>query len=447
MKFIYFMVKTDFRWDILIKDAKISEKKLGVSSEYSRSKYDNPTKRKEFKNEYFNGYKVKRDYYTGETVHFSSKAAKAKYGAKNYTKHSADVDHIIPQKKVYDSLRNNPFLSDCDVNRIANDSSNYRMTTSKFNRQKRDSSNLKMAFDNEADFSLSARGKMMFDHTKANHVYRVNVTKTTLTNASNEFIEGARCGVQDAIIPLVVSSVNYMILVANDEKELDEAVKELSKLTGTVALTGGATKVLTTGTQRLILSSGNQVFKKIMDSNQVTQIVAASLLVKDTIFQLINGDIDDQEFLEQVGKQGAMMIAGTVGAAAGSLLIPIPVVGSMVGSIITSIVCGEVFNTLKSLKEHEKKADAVTKLASEALAEMERQRKKLEQIIETELKAFDESITKGFYQLSEALKINDMELFANGLNTILSNFDRTVLFENLQEFNDFFDNDELELVL
>ena len=84
-----------------------SNEKLGVCQEYDRTKYDNVYKRKKFKEEHFGDNKTSKDYITGETLHIDTNASKNKYGKKHYSKHTADTDHIVPEKIVHEKLKNN----------------------------------------------------------------------------------------------------------------------------------------------------------------------------------------------------------------------------------------------------------------------------------------------------------------------------------------------------
>lgn len=420
---------------------------LGVSQEYIRNTYDDVSKRNKFKKEYFGDKKTQKDYYTGKTVHSSSNSAKEKYGKNKYTNHSTDVDHIIPVKKVHESLKKNPFLNDEDIKRIANDESNYRMTTSKLNRQKRDNSNLKVAFNSDIDVPLEGRAKMVVDQVKAETKVTINATTATVKNASIEFSDGAINSVQASAVPLMVEGVNNLIKVANGDKEFSEAVKDMGKLTGEVALTGGAMKVVTTGATNLMKNSSTQLLSDIANSNQVTQIITVALILKDSTIKFINGEISGSEFFEEIGKKGVELVAGSIGAFVGQMLIPIPVLGAMIGSMITSIACGELFKSIKSLKDHEKKVDSIERLAASALSEMRNQREILKGIVEKELKVFDDSVSSGFNKIYDSMISNNMEGFAEGLDTILSVFNETVMFKTREEFDDFFNDENAILTL
>lgn len=424
------------------------ENTLGVSQEYNRKNYDDVTKRNKFKKEYFGDEKVKKDCYTKKIVHYSSKSAKAKYGEKKYTCHSTDVDHIIPEKKVYENLKSNPFLRDEDVRRIANDESNYRVVSSKLNRQKRDNSNIKVAFNGSIDVDLDGKVKMIVDQVKAGTNVKANATRATVKNVSSEFSSGAINSLEDAAIPLMVEGVNNLIQVANGDKEFNEAVKDMGEVTSKVVVRGGTVKVITTGINNVIRNGSSQLVNKIVaNSNIIVKLINVALILKDSTFKFINGEISGKEFFKEIGEKGVELVASSMGAVVGQILIPIPIIGAMIGAIITSISCGEIFKSIKTLREHERKADYIEKLANIALAEMKKQREILEEIVEKELKVFDDSISNGFNQIYDSMISNDMEGFAGGLDTILSVFNETVMFKTREEFDDFFDDENAILIL
>ena len=75
------------------------------------------------------------------------------------------------------------------------------------------------------------------------------------------------------------------------------------------------------------------------------------------------------------------MLTGTIGAIAGQALIPIPVVGAAIGSMIVSTVCLDLYKSIRTLNEFQKIENSVSGLASDALTEMNRQQEILKQLI------------------------------------------------------------------
>ncbi len=118
---------------------------LGVTQEYDRKKYDDIYKRNQYKAEIYQDHKTHTDYITGNVLHKDVEAAANKYGKNNTTKHTGDVDHIVPLASVHDIAKANPFLTDNDVKEASNRCSNYRLTQSKLNRAKGGNTNFEMA--------------------------------------------------------------------------------------------------------------------------------------------------------------------------------------------------------------------------------------------------------------------------------------------------------------
>lgn len=423
---------------------------------YNRQEYDDVYKRKKFKESYFGDKKIKQDYYTGKTIHSSSKAAKSKYGQNTYTNHSSDVDHIIPAKTVYDELKKNPFLSNKDIKDIANNNKNYRVATSKYNRQKRDKSNLEVIFDKKIDLNMNGKTKVVTDHVKASSNIKLNSAIKTTTNIGQQFSKGMRNRLKDSSFNLMSKGVNDLVLVACGEKDFEEATKEMLLYSSKEVAIGGAkevykysksniqSRIINKGSNQALkaLSGANDLLRKITESNEILMLIEAGKIVAGSFIKYINGEINGEEFFNEIGQKGVELIASTAGAIIGQALIPIPVVGAVIGSMIASFASGEIFKYAKTLKDHEKNAEEVERLANSALSEMKKQRQILKDIIRDELKVFDENVNRGFDVIYSAMFSDDMEEFAEGLNIILSVVNEEVEFKTQQEFNEFFDDED-----
>lgn len=426
--------------------------KLGVSKEYNRIKFDDVSKRKAFKKEYFNDKKTKTDYITRELIHSDSKAAKSKYKERLYTKHSSDVDHIIPAKTAHYCLKENPFLSDNDVKKIINDKSNYRVTSSNLNRRKSDRSNVNIAFDKEMDLSLESRIKLLGDHTKAKTIMGLNTTICTAKNVTNEFTYGAKVSIEDATIPIVIESINNLVLVASGEKDFKEATKDIGKLTTNIAITGGTIRVFKAGLSNMGNNLGNDILKSC--SSQLTKVIGVSLILKDSLISYINSEINGEEFFKQIGEKGVNLLASSIGAIVGQTLIPVPIVGAIIGSaLISSVcseicnVCNEIYSNYKAIDGYKEKIRKINSFADQAVYEIEKQRKVVSGMIDNYFDKWDKEVTKGISEIYDSIINNNIEGLSNGLNTILNNFGKEVKFSSFEEFDDFFSDENCELNL
>lgn len=424
----------------------VANDQLGVTQKYNRNTYDNGYKKQVYKKKHFGDRKTKKDYLTGETVHSSTEAAKAKYRDKAYTKHTSDVDHINSLKKVHDTLKKNPFLTDEDIKKIANDESNYRMTMRKLNRAKQERSNLELACKKDSSLSMNTKGRLVMDQAKASSKMTLNVTKSTVKNVSKEFTDGAAGSLQGAVIPLMVEAVNNLILVANNEKDLSEASKDTAGLTAKVAITGGGLKVATTGLTNVLKNSEKEVLKKMGESNQVGKVLVVALIVKDSTVKYMNGEISGEEFFKEIGEKGVDMIAGSIGYTAGQFLIPIPVVGGLIGSMIVSLVCEDIYRTAMTINDYKIREENAKQIAMEAKAELDKQKVILKNLVEKELSYINIKSDEGVKLIYDGLMNNDANTINYGLQAFLDIIDKELAFKSDEEFEDFFMDEDSVLV-
>lgn len=441
---------------IQMKDNLKKNESLGVGQKYNRTLYDDINKRNKFKEDFFYGNRTEKDYITGETLHVNSKAAKSKYRKENYTKHIADVDHIIPEKQVHKKLKNNPYLSDEDVKEIANSKSNYRITSARLNRHKRHGSNLKVAFESKSklkkarlNLNVNSRARLIGDQVRAEISLNINATLKTVNNMANDFSTGSVNSLEASAIAIMIEGVRNLYLVANGEKEFEEAAKDMGKLTSNIAFLGGGIQVMTTGINNTLRNNGNAALQRIVNSNQVTQVISIALILKDSLVRYINGDINGEEFFREIGERGVGIVSGTIGAVIGQAVVPIPFVGAFIGAVVISTVCIGIYKTcnvfmdswksiINSFDEHKEKLSRVNYIAFQALNEMERQRNILKDMIGKQFSQWGEQFNLAFEEIYSATMNDDINGISNGLDRMLNVFGESVKFKTFEEFDEFF---------
>ncbi len=105
---------------------------------YDRKLYEDKAKLNDYKEKAFknNGNRINAtDEYTGKKNIYKEQAhPDARRNVITYKHgHQAVVDHIVPLKEVYDNLKGNYALSDEDIKNIANQDSNYALTSAMIN--------------------------------------------------------------------------------------------------------------------------------------------------------------------------------------------------------------------------------------------------------------------------------------------------------------------------
>jgi len=151
--------------------------------EFDRKKNDNVYKRNKYRDELSDGKTVK-DEYTGERIYKKHKEAE-KRNFKNKTTKTGDVDHIIPLKKIYKQVENNPMLTQSDIKEISNSTENYAFINSKLNRSKGDSLNSVVIKENST-LPEGTKQTMLAKHKKAQNNIDKDINKAVVKNLKNK---------------------------------------------------------------------------------------------------------------------------------------------------------------------------------------------------------------------------------------------------------------------
>ena len=419
-----------------------------------------------YKDAMFDGKKTTIDEYTGEKIYYGNKKDAIR---KHSVSKTSDIDHIVPidvVKRLY------PDLSPDQQRLLVNNLRNYAITNSSLNRKKGGFENheylLKQLLSGEPEDikttinmivkEIDSHAVMGFEAAEmriynAKTAISQNVTQLTsqlptgLKETGTAFADGAKNALIDSTIPLVVESVNNLIQVAKGEKEFKEAACDVGKTALEIAVTGGVNKMI-----------------DLIPEGHMKQIVNVAVIVKDSAFKYLNGEITGHEFIEEVGVKGAQMAAGIiagevgkeigliVGSAIGTTILPGigSIAGAAIGQIVGQVVCSMIVtatcglivtarDTLKHMDDYKKKESQIRRLTSNALAEMENQRNIIKNIVKTENEKWDKTVDEAFNIINSSFdsEISMSESFArvtSGLDTILSLFGKQVMFNSADEY-------------
>lgn len=455
---------------------------LGITQEYNKVNrdklWDSPEAKKSYKEALYNGKKEYVDPISGNTLLSSQTAAQNKYHKKNssgenvssaWAKYSPETDHIISLKRLHRRLKKNPFLSNADFKEIANNKNNHRVLSKALNGSKGEKSDIQIAFDIKQNFSIKGRSTLITETINAEIHMASAISAKTLQNVGNEFTSGAAVALEASAIPLMVCCVQNICQVASGEKTMQEAAKDMGELAGKIAVFGGG-RQLATDIVAAANNAGSELLKNALaKSNEITQIISITLLVKDSFIKLINSEISGTEFFEEIGEKGVELISGTIGSLVGSAamtaLLPatmaagpaalLVAAGSFVCAIVISTVCTEIYRYTAKLrkyfldidKKHKEKMACINRIANEAITEIQHQQTVLKTMITTTFKDWDKQFEFGFNNILEAAYNNNFELLSSGLNTILNVFGETVMFKTMDEFDEFFFDENAVLKL
>ncbi len=448
-----------------------------------------------YKNRRFNYKKSLKDDYTGERIFYGNSMESTNKHPLNKT---ADVDHITPisvvkkrykdltleqQRKLANNQKYNYAMTNSELNRNSRTGKNAlenheylakkvgNMTNAVINRDYSEATKVAKDLSNKSGRMLTSEVKsragmaieassMRIDNTVHNIKEAMQENGMQITSTSETVALGAKEALENSVVFLTAESVRQLCLVANGDKKLDEAVSDIGSVTIDVALTQGVNQV--------IKISNNEILLKIAGSNEIKQIINVALIVKDTAIAYINGEINEKEFISQVGQKGTVMVTGMIGGKIGGDIgviigsisgtaalpgfgtaggaIAGKIIGEVFGTIITTIACSAiitvlnatktVFNTSKHINDYKLKENQIKKIESDALNEMSNQRNKLREIFVKEYSYWDDEIQGGFdmIMVNACQQTYSIQGVTEGIDRILSIFDKKVAFNSINEW-------------
>lgn len=294
---------------------------------------------------------------------------------------------------------------------------------------------------------------------------RISTDKIKKENADN---------LDAASSKFVVLSTNAIFDVVTGEKDFDEASRAVASQTKVIVkeivIEKGKQVAIQEGkrifTDLAGKSAQNLIAKTIGRTSPALKVIAFGNMIKDNVLDYVDGKISDEQFIKEVSKKGTLFALETVGAFAGveilsasaklgatlgQSLIPIPVAGAVIGSAVTSIACQglmvaanatlELWNASK-IQIAADRRKIISKIKTDALTEMERQRTVMKEYFADEKLKWDNNIKEGFELITSGSYANNIEVIAQGLDRILQNFGRKVAFSNYEEFDEFFMDDD-----
>ena len=295
--------------------------------------------------------------------------------------------------------------------------------------------------------------------------------------SANEIKRRNADNLEAATVEIVTSSTKTIFDAATGEKSFDEAQREIfsrTKVTVKNVVIERGKQVALDEAQRLGNEFVGQALQKIplpagVNANTAVEMLVLGNKLKDNILQLLDGQITLDEYIFQVNRQClalAIKLVEKNSLKLGQGMIPIPVVGALIGSAVVSVACRGLMiaadavltkmeDGVRLAKKFTKDAwnarnnqaaadrrNVISKIKTDALAEMNRQRSVMQKCFADEKLTWDKNIQAGFELIASGTYSNDVEVIAQGLDKILQNFGSKAAFSSYEEFDDFFMDDE-----
>ncbi|MBH0273106.1 hypothetical protein I6764_01605 [Helicobacter pylori] len=184
--------------------------------------------------------------------------------------------------------------------------------------------------------------------------------------------------------------------------------------------------------------SANKVIQSLGKGSLPAMFVGVCVANATVLTRYFSGKIDKTELLKRLGKANTTLVSSGAMAFAGQALIPIPVVGALVGGFVGAILSETFFNAFLKAREE-------AKLARQRRIEIERECHEFIKLLEAYQNQFKEvferyfhETTKFFNQSSDELErvlyAGDADLAIGVNNKIQERLGQKPLFNNTQEF-------------
>ncbi len=267
---------------------------------------------------------------------------------------------------------------------------------------------------------------------------RLNPKLSTAKDVANLSHQAGMNAMQTgAIIACCVSSaMNIYECIANGKDP-----KKALKHTAIATLKGGAysygVAFASSSLGGMMQNSANKVIQSLGKSSAPAMIVGAGVANCKVFIDYFRGKIDEAELLKQLVRTNTSLISGGVMAVAGQALIPIPVVGVLIGGFVGATLSETCFNALLKAREEAKLARQrrieIEKECRESIRLLEAYQNQFKEVFEQYFHETTKFFDQSFDELERALYAGDADLAIGVHNKIQEGLGQKALFDNKQE--------------
>lgn len=258
-------------------------------------------------------------------------------------------------------------------------------------------------------------------------------------------MEGAKYG---SIIGGCISVLTNAFAIAQEKKQLDEAVKDVAFDTGKAVAIGYSTAFTGSTIKGMMQQSQSQYARALSKTNAPTLALSVVISLGSSVKRFVAGEIDEAQLLEEIGEKGAGMLSSSMMAALGQIAIPVPFVGAAVGGMIGYSLSSMFYQSALDAAQQAKVAKAnlarIQKIEAAARAEIEKQRTALENFM---CKEFPELLRETEQLFIAIDHVRDGDLFVDTINSYAELLGAQLQFKNQMEFDIFMEDKKTSLRL
>lgn len=250
-------------------------------------------------------------------------------------------------------------------------------------------------------------------------------------------MESAKYG---AIIGGSTSLIRNFVSIVKGEEELEDAAVNVVKDTGKAAIFSYGTGYAGSAVKAIMQNAKSEYVRALSKTNIAGTVVNVAVTATKVMSKYFSGEIDGLECMEQLGQEGYGMVASAMFATIGQVVIPIPVVGGMIGSMlgyaVASASYGVLTSSLKEAKLAKEERERIEKECEDQIKLIREYRLEMEQAISQYMTEKISVFQSAFDGIKSSLEIGDVDGFIAGANTITKSLGKEVQFENMEGFNE-----------
>jgi hypothetical protein len=186
-------------------------------------------------------------------------------------------------------------------------------------------------------------------------------------------------------------------------------------------------------------NASSSTLQNAAKTNLPATLTVTALEAGKTLKKYFAGEIDGVECLEELGEKGTGMLSSAVFTAVGQAIIPIPVLGGLIGSMFGYALSSACYNQLTATLKEAKLAQAerikIESECQESIMLIQEYRAEMEQVISDYLVTHAETFHQGFDEIKKALTLDDIDGFITGTNKITRKLGGKPQFDTFDEFD------------
>ncbi|NPS34389.1 hypothetical protein [Helicobacter pylori] len=273
--------------------------------------------------------------------------------------------------------------------------------------------------------------------TKEEAIYARNhpTLSTAKDMASHSHQAGMNALGVGVLVSGVVSSITNLLECVTKGKDPKKALKH----TAIATLKGGAYSYGVAFSSSLLggvmQNSANKVIQSFGKSSLPAMIVGACVANVTVFGRYLSGKIDEVELCKQLGRTNTSLLSGGAMALAGQALIPIPVVGALIGGFVGAALSEAFFNALNSKKVElaRQRRIEIEKECRESIRLLKMYRNQFKEVFERYFQETARFFNESFDELERALYAGDTDLAIAVNNKSREWLGQKALFDNKQE--------------